>query len=153
MIRRSVILTVAAVVSVVGLATVVALPAAADWYDGRHQETDAYATGAEAKAARASVPRWLADGATSVRYALRTTGGDRLLTASLPDERLPTACTTEPRPKAQEVPMAEDWFPADARGKATARCGLYYAYMDGTTLYAWQHNDDWLRAERAEPAG
>ncbi|MFK0236908.1 hypothetical protein [Streptomyces vinaceus] len=152
MIRRSVILTIAAVVSAVGLAVVVALPAAADWYGNRHQESDAYATGAEAKSARASVPRWLADEAESVRYAMRTTGGDRLLKATLPDERLPDGCTTEPRPQAQEVALKEDWFPKDARGKATARCGLYYAYMDGTTLYAWQHNDDWLRAERAEPA-
>ncbi|MFE6843358.1 hypothetical protein [Streptomyces sp. NPDC057686] len=152
MIRRSVILTTAAVVSAVGLATVVALPAAADWYGNRHQETGTYATGAEAKSARASVPRWLADDATSVQYAMRTTGGDRLLTATLPDERLPTSCTTEPRPRAQEVPLAQDWFPKDARGKATARCGLYYAYMDGTTLYAWQHNDDWLRAERTAAA-
>ncbi|MFE3579543.1 hypothetical protein [Streptomyces vinaceus] len=152
MIRRSVILTIAAVVSAVGLAVVVALPAAADWYGNRHQESDAYATGAEAKSARASVPRWLADGAESVRYAMRTTGGDRLLTATLPDERLPEGCTTEPRPRAQEVSLKEDWFPKDAREKATARCGLYYAYMDGTTLYAWQHNDDWLRAERGEPA-
>ncbi|WP_037837346.1 hypothetical protein [Streptomyces sp. NRRL S-244] len=152
MIRRSVILTTAAVVSAVGLAIVVALPAAADWYGNRHQETNAYATGAEAKSARASVPRWLADEAESVRYAMRTTGGDRLLKATLTDDRLPVACTTEPRPKAQEVPLEEDWFPKDARGKATARCGLYYAYMDGTTLYAWQHNDDWLRAGHAEPA-
>ncbi|MFI8261790.1 hypothetical protein [Streptomyces sp. NPDC085665] len=152
MIRRSAVLITAAVLSAVGLAIVVALPAAADWYGNRHQETQAYATGAEAKSARASVPRWLADEAESVRYSIRTTGGDRLLKATLPDERLPAQCTTEPRPKAQEVALKEDWFPKDARGKATARCGLYYAYMDGTTLYAWQDNDDWLRAERAEPA-
>ncbi|MFD8981596.1 hypothetical protein [Streptomyces sp. NPDC059564] len=143
--HRSIVLTTAAVVTAVGLATVVALPAAADRYGGRHQESDHYATGAEAKRARASVPRWLADDARSVEYSMRTTGGQRLLKATLPDAGLPAGCTPDGASRPRPPEMTADWFPTGAEHRATARCGLYYAYTDGGTLYAWQLNDDWIK--------
>ncbi|MFG2616164.1 hypothetical protein ACGFXC_00925 [Streptomyces sp. NPDC048507] len=143
--RRTLALTTAASVIVVGLAAVVALPAAAHWYGGRHQESGGYATGAEAKGARASVPRWLPDGATSVEYAMGTTGGQRLLKATLRTPGLPPGCTGAPGSGAGEPELTASWFPKDAEDRATARCGLYYAYTEGDTLYAWQRNDDWIR--------
>ncbi|MFE9255721.1 hypothetical protein [Streptomyces sp. NPDC006879] len=146
--RISVLASVTGVVLALGIAAAVATPAAMDWYDNRHQESDSYVTGAQAKQARASVPRWLPDGASSVKYAMKTTGGERLLKAVLPGGELPTQCTAEPTGRAKEVQLDEDWFPHGARKRATARCGLYYAYVDGGTLYAWQHDQDWLEAER-----
>ncbi|MER5812324.1 hypothetical protein ABT143_29775 [Streptomyces sp. NPDC002033] len=143
--RRTLALTTAASAIAVGLAAVAALPAAAHWYGGRHQESGSYATGAEAKGARASVPRWLPDGATSVEYAMGTTGGRRLLKATLPTGGLPPQCTDAPRSGAGKPELAASWFPQGAEDRATARCGLYYAYVQGDTLYAWQLNDDWIK--------
>ncbi|WP_370415812.1 hypothetical protein [Streptomyces fradiae] len=124
---------------------VVAVPAADDWWDSRHDEYGAYATGAAAKSDRASVPRWLPDDAGRIEYAMRTTGGDRALKATLPGPALPSACTPLPATTARPAPaLAPSWFPADAPDRATVRCGLYYAYADGDTLYAWQDHRDWV---------
>ncbi|MFD8146708.1 hypothetical protein [Streptomyces sp. NPDC059708] len=143
--RTSLVLTSAGVIAAGALAAVVALPAAADWYEHRHEQSDDYATGAEAKKDRASVPRWLADDAASVRYAMKTTGGERLLKADLPGGRLPAGCEPAAPAGAKPPQITAECFPEGAESKAAARCGLYYAYMDGTTLYAWQHNDDWIK--------
>ncbi|MFJ7206683.1 hypothetical protein ACIQWR_24520 [Streptomyces sp. NPDC098789] len=151
--RKNIVLAVSGAVVVLGVAAAVAVPAAADWVANRHQETSSYATGAEAKAGRASVPRWLADGSSSVEYAMKTTGGERLLKAVLPAGELPAQCTAEPAANAKDVPMRADWFPGDARGKATLRCGTYYGYKEGDTLYAWQHGDDLAEGERVNAAG
>ncbi|MEU3354277.1 hypothetical protein [Streptomyces sp. NPDC037389] len=146
----------AAGVAIVVLASVgaaAAIPAAKDWYQGRHDQTSQYATGAEAKADRASVPRWLPDGAREIRYAMKTTGGDRLLKATLPTGKLPAECTALPSgTRAKEPNLSASWFPGpgkDAGRAAQARCGLYYAYTDGGTLYAWQDNDDWINGNKA----
>ncbi|WP_371618767.1 hypothetical protein [Streptomyces sp. NBC_00454] len=147
--RKTVALITAGVVVALGVAAAIAVPAANEWRDNRHQETSSYATGAEAKKARASVPRWLADDAESVKYSMKTTGGERLLEAALPDGRLPAQCTALPAGNAKEVQLRADWFPEDARGRATHRCGTYYGYLEGHTLYAWQHGDDLLNGERA----
>ncbi|MGW6710167.1 hypothetical protein ACWGDE_35490 [Streptomyces sp. NPDC054956] len=149
--RKTVVLTSAGVVLVLAAAAAIAVPAANDWIENRHQETSSYATGAQAKEKRASVPRWLPDGAESVEYAMKTTGGERLLKATLPDGKLPEQCRPEPAPNIKEVPLKADWFPKDARGRAGLRCGLYYAYKEAdTTLYAWQYAEDWVAGERAD---
>ncbi|MFJ3875912.1 hypothetical protein ACIPW5_00475 [Streptomyces sp. NPDC090077] len=144
--RKSAVLTAAGVVSALALAAIVATPAIADWRENRHVQSGTYATGALAKAERASVPRWLPDGATAVSYAMKTTGGERLLKAALPGGGLPEGCRPLDGAAAKEPGMKADWFPEGARNRATARCGLYYAHLDGSTLYAWQDNTDWIDA-------
>ncbi|MFG2717729.1 hypothetical protein ACGFW5_05395 [Streptomyces sp. NPDC048416] len=144
-------LTIAVVSSAVALAfaAVVAVPAVTDWYHNRHEEAASYSSGKEAKADRASVPRWLPDDAKRVEYAMRTTGGDRILKAVLPAASPPASC--EPRePDAGPRPPAitASWFPSDAGQRAAVRCGPYYAYMEGHTLYAWQANADWMAENR-----
>ncbi|WP_229348677.1 hypothetical protein [Streptomyces sp. UNOB3_S3] len=143
----------AAGVAIVALASVgaaAAIPAAKDWYEGRHDQSSQYTTGAEAKAGRASVPRWLPDDAREIRYAMKTTGGDRLLKATLPTGKLPAECTALPSStRAKEPNLSASWFPGKETGLAQARCGLYYAYTDGNTLYAWQDNDDWINDNKS----
>lgn len=79
---------------------------------------------------------------------MKTTGGERLLKADLADAgRLPAQCKPEGAP-AKAVQLEADWFPKDARGRATLRCGTYYAYTEGHTLYAWQDKDDLVAGER-----
>ncbi|MFD9630602.1 hypothetical protein [Streptomyces violascens] len=147
---RTVVLTVLSVAVALGFAAVVAVPAAKDWYQNRHDEAASYRSGKEAKGDRVSVPRWLPDEAKRIEYAMKTTGGDRLLKATLPSATLPPACKphkpgTAPKPPA----MKSAWFPRHAEQRTAARCGLYYAYLEGNTLYAWQANDDWIQANKA----
>ncbi|MEU8887930.1 hypothetical protein [Streptomyces sp. NPDC048442] len=47
---------------------------------------------------------------------------------------------------AQHLPRTARRSPAR---RATLRCGLYYAYTSGNTLYAWQHNDDHITFNKA----
>ncbi|WP_267245598.1 hypothetical protein [Streptomyces sp. PR69] len=143
--RKSALAVTAGAVAVLGVAAAFAVPAAVDWYDNRHQEISTYASGAEAKNARTSVPRWLPDDATSVKYSMKTTGGERLLVATLADGALPAEC----KPLKGFAPAAEietDWFPKNVADKATAKCGLYYAFTDGTTLTAWSTDQEWRDA-------
>ncbi|MFE4632425.1 hypothetical protein ACFRJ1_03460 [Streptomyces sp. NPDC056773] len=147
--RKSIALTTAGAVLTLGVAVAIAVPAANEWLANRHQETSAYATGAEAKSKRPSVPRWLPDDAGAVRYSMKTTGGERLLMATLPDGKAPARCTPAPASGAKEVQLQADWFPKDARSRAGLRCGTYDGYVDGGTLYAWQHKDDLVAGERA----
>ncbi|MFB6517568.1 hypothetical protein [Streptomyces sp. NPDC056401] len=146
--RKKVALITAGVVATLGVAAAVAVPAANEWLGNRHQESSAYATGAEAKSKRPSVPRWLPDDAQSVRYAMKTTGGERLLKATLPGGKPPARCTPAPASGAKEVQLRADWFPEGARDKAALRCGTYFGYVDGDTLYAWQHGEDLVAGER-----
>ncbi|MCF2528939.1 hypothetical protein [Yinghuangia soli] len=134
-------------VAVVGIGAVVGIPMAQEWLDGRHQQESRYDTGRDAKADRASMPGWLPDGTTQVRYKMKTTGGDRLLVAQLPDGRLPAECAPavgHHRPK-----MTADWFPKGVTRKAKVKCGTYSGYVDGRKLVAWQTHDAWLQQERA----
>ncbi|MGG8409497.1 hypothetical protein ACM614_24320 [Streptomyces sp. 12297] len=153
---KKIALTTAGVLVAAGFAAAVAVPAAVDWYENRHEQTSSYATGAEAKKDRASVPGWLPDDAKSVEYAMRTTGGDRLLKATLADGRLPAQCTPAAaggQPAGTADPgLTADWFPADAKDRATARCGIYYAYVDGDTLYGWQRNAEWIEQNKSGAA-
>ncbi|MCB5168938.1 hypothetical protein LG634_29495 [Streptomyces bambusae] len=155
-VAKNLVLTTAGVLVAVGFAAAVAVPATLDWAGKRHEETSSYATGAEAKQARASVPRWLPDDARSVEYAMKTTGGDRLLKATLADGRLPAGCS--PAPAGAAIPaggapaLGAAWFPAGAEDRATARCGLYYAYVDGDTLYGWQHDKEWITENKTTAA-
>ncbi|MFJ6934986.1 hypothetical protein [Streptomyces sp. NPDC101132] len=152
--RRSLALTLVTTVAGVGFGAAVAVPAAADWYQNRHEESAAYASGAEAKRERGTVPGWLPDGAREVRYAMRTTGGDRLIRATLPGGALPEGCRAVPDATTGAAPsLKAGWFPEDARGRATVRCGAYYAYLDGDTLYGWQHHADWVTENRTRAAG
>ncbi|MCJ0873110.1 hypothetical protein [Streptomyces sp. AP-93] len=150
--RKRVVLITAGVVAALGIAAAVAVPAANDWLANRHQQTNSYATGAEAKADRPSVPRWLADDAKSVSYSMKTTGGERLLKATLPGGKPPARCEAVPASQAKAIQLRADWFPKDAQGKASLSCGTYYGYMDGDTFYAWQHKDDLVAGERANAA-
>ncbi|MFB7516484.1 hypothetical protein [Streptomyces sp. NPDC056144] len=148
------VVTGVATLAAAGVLAALAVPAVTEWYQGRHDEASSYRTAAEAKADRASFPRWLPDGAAGVEYRMKTTGGDRLLKATLPSNTpaagLPAGCT--PYKPAADLPGPElkaDWFPEKAAPKATARCGLYYAFVDGGTLYGWQSHTDWVAANKA----
>ncbi|WNI27191.1 hypothetical protein [Streptomyces sp. ITFR-16] len=149
MMMRGVVMGVMAAVVVFGVAGAVAVPEARQWYEGRHEEMSSYATGAEAKAARDSVPRWLPDDASSVEYAMRTTGGQRILKASLAESRLPTSCKPLGGRDAPAPEINASWFPSDLATRAQVRCGSYYAVLDHRTLYAWQTNADWVEGNRS----
>ncbi|AUG80802.1 hypothetical protein CFP65_6135 [Kitasatospora sp. MMS16-BH015] len=129
---------VAVAASAVGLAAAIgfALPKASDWFSERHREQATYASGEAAKAARASVPRWLPDSATHVSYLMSTTGGDRLLRATLPGGKLPASCAKGV--PAGQVNLKADWFPQDVLGRSTVRCGAYNVALVGEQLFAWQ---------------
>ncbi|MFB6893194.1 hypothetical protein ACFCX4_28210 [Kitasatospora sp. NPDC056327] len=137
----------------VAVAAVAVGPRVADWYDGRHQEQSSYSTGSAAKADRHSVPAWLPDNASAVRYLMSTTGDDRLLTATLPEGRLPAGCKaggtgrgTHPAP----VTLRAGWFPQTVTTKATGFCGHYNVTLTGNQLYAWQDGAAVQAALRAE---
>ncbi|WP_424211045.1 hypothetical protein ACN20G_02505 [Streptomyces sp. BI20] len=151
--KSAVLITVGAVAGL-GIAAAIAIPAASEWYENRHDESSTYASGSAAKSARPSVPRWLPDTASDVEYAMKTTGGERLLKAKLADAKLPEGCKALEKNKTAAKPEIEaKWFPKGAESKAAARCERYYAYTDGTTLYAWQTNADWLEGNRAGENG
>ncbi|MGX8904760.1 hypothetical protein ACR820_05905 [Streptomyces netropsis] len=89
--------------------------------------------------------RWETVAPPAVKYAMKTTGGQRVLVASLRDGKLPSKC----KPFTGSSPGAElktDWFPKGVKGKATAKCDLCYAYNDGTTLTAWATHQEWIDA-------
>lgn len=149
--KTAVILATAGTVAGAAFLGVVAGPAVYDWYQNRHDRSDTYATGAAAKESRASVPRWLPDTAQDVSYSMKTTGGDRLLKATLPAaSSLPPTCKKIDTKSTPTAPaLKAGWFPEDARNQASHRCDLYYTYTDGNTLYAWQRNDDWVASNKA----
>ncbi|RCH68948.1 hypothetical protein DT019_09925 [Streptomyces sp. SDr-06] len=147
--NRTVVLTVASVAVALGFAGFVAVPAAQDWYTNRHDEAASYSSGKEAKGDRASVPRWLPDEAKRIEYAMKTTGGDRLLKATIPTGSLPPTCKPDQPASPKPPAMKATWFPKHAEQRAAARCDLYYAYMEGNTLYAWQANEDWVSANKS----
>ncbi|MFI6843832.1 hypothetical protein OG535_30945 [Kitasatospora sp. NBC_00085] len=136
----------------VAVAAVAVGPRVSEWYDGRHQEQVTYATGSDAKAGRHATPAWLPDNASSVRYLMSTTGDDRLLSATLPDGRLPAGCNTvEPGRSARPAPAAlkAGWFPAGVTTKVTGTCGHYNVTLTGNQLYAWQDGAAVQAAQRA----
>ncbi|MCX4711398.1 hypothetical protein ABTY35_01055 [Streptomyces fimicarius] len=145
---RGVLIGVVAAVAVLGVAGAVAVPEAKEWYDGRHEQTSSYATGKEAKKERESVPRWLPDDAASVEYAMRTTGGERILKATLRDGRLPAQCEPLGGKNAPDPEISASWFPSGTASSAQGRCGSYYVSLEDHTLYAWQTNDDWVAENR-----
>ncbi|MGW4891866.1 hypothetical protein ACWEQL_06310 [Kitasatospora sp. NPDC004240] len=125
----------------VAVAAVAMGPRVSDWYDNRHREQSSYATGTEAKADRRSVPAWLPDDASAVRYLMSTTGDDRLLRATLPEGgRLPAGCTATRHgaTKPVTVRLKAGWFPLDAVTRPTGTCGHYTVTVAGNQLYAWQ---------------
>ncbi|MEU5455370.1 hypothetical protein AB0H48_11330 [Streptomyces globisporus] len=145
---RGVLIGVVGAVAVVGVAAAVAVPEAKEWYDGRHGQTSSYATGKDAKEERESVPRWLPDDASSVEYAMRTTGGERILKATLHDGRLPAPCEPLDGKAAPDPEISASWFPSGTASGAKGRCGSYYVALKDHTLYAWQTNDDWVDGNR-----
>ncbi|WP_145499976.1 hypothetical protein [Streptomyces sp. CFMR 7] len=147
---RGVLVGVVGTVVVLGVAGAVAVPQAKEWYEGRHEQTASYATGKAAKAERPSVPRWLPDDAASVEYAMRTTGGERILKATLSGDGLPASCTPldAGAKKAPDPEIRASWFPSGAASGAQGRCGSYYVSLKDHTLYAWQTNDDWVEENR-----
>ncbi|WP_395293582.1 hypothetical protein ACF9IK_08200 [Kitasatospora hibisci] len=125
----------------VAVATIAIGPRVSDWYDGRHQEQASYAKGSDAKADRRSMPSWLPDNATSVHYLMSTTGDDRLLSATLPDGRLPAGCTVgTPARSVHPMPasLRAGWFPEGVAARTTGSCGHYSVTLTGSQLYAWQ---------------
>ncbi|MQS15034.1 hypothetical protein F7Q99_22905 [Streptomyces kaniharaensis] len=137
----------------VAVATVAVGPRVSEWYDGRHQVQASYATGGEAKADRRSMPAWLPDNASSVRYMMSTTGDDRLLRAVLPEGRLPAGCTAGlPGKAVHRVPasLRAGWFPEGVATKASGTCGHYNVTLHGHQLYAWQDGAAVQAALRAE---
>ncbi|MGW4838537.1 hypothetical protein [Streptomyces globisporus] len=145
---RGVLIGVVGAVAVLGVAAAVAVPEAKEWYDGRHEQTSSYATGKDAKEERESVPRWLPDDASSVEYAMRTTGGERILKATLRDGRLPAPCEALDGKSAPDPEISASWFPSGTASGAKGRCGSYYVALKDHTLYAWQTNDDWVDENR-----
>ncbi|WP_411145773.1 hypothetical protein [Streptomyces sp. x-80] len=117
-----------------------------------HEQRSEYATGAEAKKARTSMPRWLSDDATDIKYVFSTTGDDRLIAAKFKDAGLPAECVTgKGAAKAQGKPkLAADWFPKDLAAKVDTQCGTWSgATVDGT-FYAWQDHDAVQKSPRTE---
>ncbi|MFD0021756.1 hypothetical protein [Streptomyces sp. NPDC058382] len=145
---RAVLIGVVGAVAVVGVAAAVAVPEAEQWYDGRHGQTSSYDTGKEAKEDRESVPRWLPDDAASVKYAMRTTGGERILKVELGNSRLPAQCKPLNGSAAPAPEISASWFPSDAANRATSHCGSYYVSLENDILYAWQTNKDWIEDNR-----
>ncbi|MDJ0346048.1 hypothetical protein QMK19_25795 [Streptomyces sp. H10-C2] len=141
--------TLGIVLGGLGLAVAAALtmPQVVDWYQGRHVEEAGYASGSKAKAARESVPRWLPDEATAVKYRMSTKGGDRLLKATLADGKLPAGCTRGAG--NGRAHLRADWFPKGTDKEGTAACGAYNVVLKGTDLYAWQDHADWVKAKQA----
>ncbi|MFJ8621529.1 hypothetical protein ACIRD3_01620 [Kitasatospora sp. NPDC093550] len=136
----------------VAVATVAIGPRVSDWYDGRHQEQASYDTGTQAKAGRHSMPAWLPDNASGVKYLMSTTGDDRLLRATLPEGRLPVGCTNGlPGKAAHPAPasLKAGWFPEGVVAKASATCGHYNVALTGNQLYAWQDGAAVQAAQRA----
>ncbi|MFF3641049.1 hypothetical protein [Streptomyces sp. NPDC002564] len=111
-----------------------------------HEEKASYGEGAAAKSARASVPRWLPDDASDIKYVMSTTGDDRIIRFRTPDGTFPAACKPG---KAQGEPrLKADWFPSDLASKADTNCGTWSgAAVDGV-LYAWQDKDVVKKAAR-----
>ncbi|GAA2971348.1 hypothetical protein [Kitasatospora sp. NPDC006786] len=137
----------------VAVAAVAIGPRVSDWYDEHHQQQGAYETGTQAKADRRSMPTWLPDDASGVKYLMSTTGDDRLLRATLPEGRLPAGCTAGlPGKSAHPVPQAlkAGWFPESVATKATGTCGHYNVALTGNQLYAWQDGAAVQAALRAE---
>ncbi|MFJ9520103.1 hypothetical protein ACIRPK_17825 [Kitasatospora sp. NPDC101801] len=133
--------------AVVAAGALVVLPKAQDWFEDRHQQRSHYASGAAAKQDLSSVPRWLPDGATKVAYLMSTTGGDRLISATLPDGKLPAECRRA-SPEGT-VRLRAAWFPNDAVARADARCGLYNVAVIGDRLYGWQDDVVVIAARKA----
>ncbi|MEU5220982.1 hypothetical protein AB0G79_32945 [Streptomyces sp. NPDC020807] len=155
--KRSTVAVVTGVstLAAAGVLAALAIPAAVDWFEGRHDEASSYRTAAEAKADRASFPRWLPDDAAGVEYRMKTTGGDRLVKATLPRQAsapaaLPAGCAPyEPAAGLPAPELKADWFPEKAETRATARCGLFHVFLDGDTLYGWQSHKDWVADNKA----
>ncbi|MBD0675586.1 hypothetical protein ACIQOW_15950 [Kitasatospora sp. NPDC091335] len=137
----------------VAVAAVAIGPRVSDWYDERHQQQAAYDTGTQAKADRHTMPAWLPDNASGVKYLMSTTGDDRLLRATLPEGRLPVGCTAgQPGRGAHPVPesLKAGWFPEGVATKASGTCGHYSVALNGNQLYAWQDGAAVQAALRAE---
>ncbi|GAA2993789.1 hypothetical protein GCM10020229_02810 [Kitasatospora albolonga] len=133
--------------AVVTAGVVVAAPMARDWAEGRHQQQAAYDSGTAAKQDRASVPRWLPDGATGVSYLMSTTGGDRLIRATVPGGAAPAECQ-KGLPDGP-VKLRASWFPDEAVARADWRCGLYNVALIGDQLYGWQDDAVVVAARKA----
>ncbi|MEU7577324.1 hypothetical protein AB0B50_06940 [Streptomyces sp. NPDC041068] len=110
-----------------------------------HEEKASYQDGAAAKSARKSMPRWLPDDASGIKYVMSTTGDDRIITFKTPDGKFPAQCTKgDPQGKPR---LKADWFPSDLAAKADTNCGAWSgATVDGV-LYAWQDNDVAMKAK------
>ncbi|MFE0174587.1 hypothetical protein ACFWZ2_19900 [Streptomyces sp. NPDC059002] len=109
-----------------------------------HKEKASYKDGAAAKSARKSVPRWLPDDASDIKYVMSTTGDDRIISFRTPDGKFPAQCVKgEPQGKPR---LTADWFPSDVAKKADMNCGTWSgARIDGA-LYAWQDKDVAMKA-------
>ncbi|MWA07724.1 hypothetical protein [Streptomyces sp. BA2] len=105
-----------------------------------HEEYE-FETGAEAKKARPTFQDWLPDNASSITYALKRPSGAQLVKATVKDGKLPAGCNSGTDLHAPAPKIEAAWFPKGIADKAVARCDLYYAYTDGSTLYAWQNTD------------
>ncbi|MFH8380562.1 hypothetical protein ACH4E7_06420 [Kitasatospora sp. NPDC018058] len=137
----------------VAVAAVAIGPRVSEWWDGRHQEQASYESGSQAKADRRSMPAWLPDNASSVKYLMSTTGEDRLLRATLPEGRLPSGCTaglSGKGPHPVPVSLKAGWFPESIAAKASGTCGHYNVTLTGNQLYAWQDGAAMQAARRAE---
>ncbi|MBO1415949.1 hypothetical protein [Streptomyces sp. FH025] len=154
---KGIVSKVALGVAGTGMAVAVAVvaigPRVSEWYDGRHQQQSSYETGSQAKAGGRSMPSWLPDDASSVKYLMSTKGDDRLLRATLSEGRLPAGCTTGlpgKGPHPVPVSLKAGWFPESIATKATGSCGHYNVTLTGNQLYAWQDGATLQAALRAE---
>ncbi|MGW0664488.1 hypothetical protein [Streptodolium elevatio] len=140
----------ASAVAVVAIGAVVAAPLAERRLNGRHEQESTYRTGRDAKAGHASVPEWLPDDATGVRYKMRTTGGDRLLVANLKAGRPPVGCV--PADEHVRPELTAGWFPKGVMHKANLKCGMYSGYADGNKFVAWQRDGGRRNADPSGPS-
>ncbi|NUP32720.1 MAG: hypothetical protein HOU01_13500 [Streptomycetaceae bacterium] len=146
---KSVLVVGVSVAALAGIGVVAGVPMVHGWLDERHEQEGTYPTGKEAKADRVAMPAWLPDGATDVHFKFRTTDGNRILTARLPDGKLPPACVATSGHHRPGLTAA--WFPQGVVHKETVRCGKYWGYTEKNTLYAWQRDRDAGNEHAAEP--
>ncbi|MEV8456024.1 hypothetical protein AB0467_15475 [Streptomyces sp. NPDC052095] len=144
-------LAVTGVTALVAIGVVgAAVPLVSDWYQGRHTQNSSYTSARDAKNDQRTFPRWVPDAATDVKYQMRTTGGDRLVRATLPSASLPADCTPyKPSTDVSGPALKAAWFPEDTAREPTTRCGQYYVSLQGSTLYAWQTDADWIAENKA----
>lgn len=120
---------------------------------GRSQDgTASFASGTEAKADR-SLPDWVPDSATDIRFKARAGGAERITAMRATLDDLPDDCVPvseqeplRPRPEQQDAApsdfrtvstLSADWWPAEEEQGATMMCGAWWVGEHDGVLYGF----------------